>query len=54
MNRPYSEATAEECTEERPCKACMAGIRDLGYGLYDEPEEVRLAVHGTPWEARDA
>lgn len=43
---------AQECTEEQPCKPCSAGIRDLGYGLYDEPGEVRLAVHGTPWETR--
>jgi hypothetical protein len=44
-----SDVTDEACTEEQLCKACSARIRDLGYDLYDEPEEVRLAVHGTPW-----
>jgi hypothetical protein len=40
---------APRCTEEEPCKQCNVLLRDLGYGPYDEPEEVRLAVHGVPW-----
>lgn len=41
----------ERCTEEDPCKQCNALLRDLGEGPYDEPEEVRYAIHGTPWPA---
>jgi hypothetical protein len=33
------------CTAAQPCERCLAHLRNLGYGAYDDFAEVQAAVH---------